>query len=69
MEVKGNKAFTLRKATVALEDQYKTISSLIYNFKGDPQKVRSVLDQQKREDLRTNHFEIGGSSANIVQST
>jgi len=30
---------------------------------------RAVLDVEKKKDLTTNHFQIGGPSANIVQST
>lgn len=39
---------------------------MIYNHKGNAAELRAVLDGKKKEDLRINHFEIGGSSANVV---
>ncbi len=54
-EIKNN-SFTLRKATLPLDSQYKTISSMIYNHKGDASKLRAVLDEHKKQELRINHF-------------
>ena len=32
-------------------------------------KIRANLDQKKRDDLRLNHFNIGGNSANVTKTT
>jgi hypothetical protein len=64
-EIKNNN-FSTRRATLPLENHYKTISNIIYNHKGNAAEVRAVLDGKKKEDLRINHFDIGGSSANVV---
>lgn len=35
----------------------------------DPAFKKAVLDVEKKKDLTTNHFSIGGPSANIIQTT
>jgi hypothetical protein len=35
----------------------------------DPAFKKAVLDVEKKKDLTTNHFSIGGPSANIIEST
>jgi hypothetical protein len=55
-----------RRASTPLSDNYKTMSSLVYDYKGNPAKIRAVLDKEKRNDLRQEHFTIGGPSANVI---
>lgn len=52
-----------------LKQHYTSQSNLMYNNKGNPNTVRSVLDQAKKDDLRANHFTIGGNSANSRGTT
>ena len=47
---------------------YTTVSSATYNNKGNPLKIKSTLDTEKANDLRVNHFEIGGTTANTKTS-
>lgn len=47
---------------------FTTVSHVVYNHKGDANKLKAQLDDDKKVDLRTNHFTIGGGSANIVES-
>lgn len=48
---------------------YATMSTMSHNHKGNASKIRGVLDEDKKKDLRTNHFTIGGSSANVSRTT
>ena len=52
-----------------LKQHYTSQSNLNFNNKGDPNSVRSVLDQAKKDDLRTNHFTIGGNSASVMATS
>lgn len=47
---------------------YTTVSSVTYNNKGNPTKIKATLDSAKANDLRTNHFDIGGPTANTKTS-
>ena len=47
---------------------FTTVSHVVYNHKGDANKLKAQLDDEKKVDLRTNHFTIGGGSANIIES-
>lgn len=47
---------------------YATISRLNHNDKGNPLHLKAALDADKANDLRTNHFSIGGGSANVASS-
>ena len=40
-----------------------------YNNKGNAASVRSKLDESKKNDLRRNHFSIGGNSAFVIETT
>lgn len=40
-----------------------------YNYKGSACSIRSKLDTQKKNDLRNNHFAIGGPTANFKNTT
>jgi hypothetical protein len=40
-----------------------------HNYKGDAGQLKVKLDLEKKKDLRTNHFNIGGTSAKVVNTT
>lgn len=40
----------------------------MYNNKGNPAHIKARLDAEKAHDLRTNHFTIGGGTANVCRS-
>jgi len=42
-------------------------ANVCYSNKGNPLKLRAHLDQAKKDDLRANHFEIGGNTAAFKQ--
>lgn len=44
---------------------YTTMSTLKHDFKGNASELKGQLDGDKKKDLRTNHFSIGGPSANV----
>lgn len=48
---------------------YKSLTKVSYNYKGNALKLKSKLDKAKKDDLRLNHFTIGGPSAAIKRST
>ena len=48
---------------LAAQNPYKTISNIIYNDKGNQSKA--TLNIEKSNDLKTNHFTVGGGTANI----
>ena len=52
-----------RKPVVLPDAQYQSMTKASYNNKGDASLIRSKLDEDKKNDLRRNHFEIGGNSA------
>lgn len=47
---------------------FSTTSTVNHNFKGDASQLRGRLDAEKCKDLRTNHFSIGGPSANVSRT-
>lgn len=47
------------------KNHYMSEAVLRFNNKGDPVKLRAKLDNAKKEDLRHNHFEIGGPTAHF----
>jgi hypothetical protein len=57
--------FEYGSACLASGTPYTTISRSIYNDKGNPMKVKATLNAEKANDLKTNHFTIGGPTANI----
>lgn len=50
-------------------NHYTSLTAACYTNKGNPMSLRSKLDNAKKEDLRTNHFTIGGPSACLRKST
>jgi hypothetical protein len=40
-----------------------------YGYKGDAAKIQAKLDEAKKNDLRRNHFVIGGNSANVTATS
>ena len=48
-----------------INNHYLSETKLNLNSKGNALSVRAVLDKKKREDLTTNHFEIGGTTAHF----
>lgn len=48
---------------------FTTMNGQTFNHKGDAMKIKANLDQKKRDDLRLNHFNIGGNSANVTKTT
>ena len=54
---------------VQKDNHYNSLTKVSYNFKGNALKLKSQLDKAKKDDLRLNHFSIGGPSAAIKRST
>ena len=52
-----------------LKQHYTSSANLNYNNKGNAANLRSKLDESKKNDLRRNHFAIGGNSAFVIEST
>jgi len=48
---------------------YVTTFNVHHNHKGNAVEIAGQLDAAKLKDLRTNHFSIGGNSANVTQTT
>lgn len=48
---------------------YLSEANLSYNNKGNAAELRSKLDEVKKNDLRKNHFEIGGPTAAFKHPT
>jgi hypothetical protein len=40
-----------------------------YDFKGMANKLSAKLDESQKDDLRRNHFEVGGNTAKVFEST
>jgi hypothetical protein len=59
------------RAMTSLDKQnhFVSLTGASYTHKGNAVSVKAKLDQSKKEDLRRNHFTIGGPSANIKKST
>ena len=52
-----------------MRNHYKSLATASFNHKGNAVQLKAKLDQAKKDDLRTNHFKIGGPSAAIKKST
>lgn len=50
-------------------DHYRTTTQKTYGHHGDACKIKAVLDPSKKKDLRANHFDVGGQTANTAYST
>lgn len=55
------------RTLIEAKKHYLSETNLSYNNKGNAAKLRSVLDAKKKADLRANHFEIGGRTADYKQ--
>ena len=44
------------------------MQKLMHNYKGNAVNLKGQLDDKKKKDLRTNHFTIGGTSANFTHT-
>ncbi len=52
------------------QDHFRSTSNIVFDSKmTSPAFKKAVLDVEKKKDLTTNHFTIGGPSANITQTT
>lgn len=58
---------TRPKTLIEKKHHYMSEANLCYANKGNPLKLRAHLDQSKKDDLRANHFEIGGNTAAFKQ--
>ena len=52
-----------------LQGSYTSEAKLKFNLKGNAAEIRSSLDEAKKNDLRRNHFGIGGPTANFRKTT
>ena len=52
-----------------LNRHYMSNAKAAYGYKGDATKICAKLDEAKKNDLRRNHFFIGGNSANVINSS
>jgi len=43
--------------------QYTSEKKAAFDYKGNPQNVKSTLDLALKEDLRASHFHVGGSGS------
>eukprot|EP00347_Sterkiella_histriomuscorum_P021076 403335352 len=50
----------------AIPNLYVSQSMNTFDFKGDAMSIRAKLDQEKKNDLRRSHFNVGGESYNLV---
>ena len=48
-----------------IQQHYMSANNLTFNHKGNAMKIKAVLDERKKEDLRRNHFGIGGPTADF----
>lgn len=56
------------RSAVATNYHYTSNMHHSFSFKGDASKIAAKLDPGQKDDLRRNHFDVGGS-ANIAIST
>lgn len=45
---------------------YVSVSMHNFDYKGNAMRIRAKLDQEKKDDLRRSHFNVGGESYNLV---
>ena len=60
--------FEYGSAYMDVQDRYRTVNMKTYFNQGDSSQIKARLDAQKSKDLKCNHFDIGGSTANTTQS-
>ena len=51
-----------------VKDHFRTVSQKNYRSQGNSAQIKASLDAAKQKDLRTNHFTIGGPTANTNSS-
>ena len=49
--------------------QYTSVTHNSFNFTGDAGRVRGVLDEERKKDLRDSHFSIGREKGMVNRST
>lgn len=54
------------KSKNEIKRHYLSHANLSFNNKGNAMKIKAVLDEKKKNDLRRNHFEVGGNTANFM---
>jgi len=54
-----------KKSKNEIKRHYLSAANLSFNNKGNAMKIKAVLDEKKKQDLRTNHFGIGGPTADF----
>lgn len=57
------------RSAAAKHYHYTSNSRMSFNFKGDASAIAAKLDPSQKDDLRRNHFEVGGHSANVAVTT
>ena len=56
---------TRSRTTNQIKQHYLSATNLNFNHKGNAMKIKAVLDEKKKQDLRRNHFGIGGPTADF----
>lgn len=56
---------TRAKSSNEIKRHYLSAANLSFNNKGNAMKIKAVLDEKKKQDLRRNHFGIGGPTADF----
>lgn len=51
------------------DSHYQCVSANVHNLKGNAMEIRPKLDEHQLNDLRKNHFNIGGTTASIRNTT
>lgn len=51
-----------KRTPETVRDQYTSLASANFDYKGNPLHLKSSMDVALKKDLTTNHFEIGGSA-------
>ena len=56
---------TRPKSSVMVKKHYLSEANVNFNCKGNAMQLKAKLDQSKKDDLRRNHFGIGGTTADF----
>lgn len=57
------------KSLMDVKRHYLSEANVKFNMKGNASQLRAKLDESKKNDLRRNHFTIGGPTANFKNTT
>lgn len=57
------------QSAAALNYHYQSNTKQSYDYKGEASRIAAKLDESQKDDLRRNHFEIGGNTANVSETT